>query len=95
MDRRHAEVAQEWFINMSKIKKEVCNFFAISQDMLEGKSKSKTLVRARIVFAQRAQKEAQASLREIGEFLGKRPSSTIVYYLKRFEKKNMVKNIVF
>ena len=69
--------------NLIDIERDVCLFFGANHFDLIGKSRRKSLVNARVLFSYKARHETTASLREIGEYLGGRPSSTIVYYLKK------------
>jgi len=81
-------------VNMVKIENEVCDYFGVRPDDLKGASRRKTLVNARILFSARARREAGASLREIGAYLGGRAGSTIVHYIKEFRDRGGEKNML-
>lgn len=70
--------------NMWEIKKDVCKNFGISIEDLEGRSRLRSLVMARKLFAFRARNEAYCSLSEIGILLGGRDHTSIMHYLKSF-----------
>ena len=67
--------------NMAKILMDVCKGYGISLDDIRGPARTTMLIRARKVFAKRAQKEWGASSTEIGIALGNRDHTTILHYL--------------
>ena len=88
------EVARiEWAINMKQIKKDVCNLFGITTEELEGRSRRKTYIAARMIFSVRAKDEAKASLREIGRELGNRAAAMILFYIRRYDNQKGRKRI--
>lgn len=72
--------------SMREVKAEVVDVFGISREDLEGRSRSRTLVMARKLFAARARVECGASMYEIGKMLGGRAHTTVKYYLDGFKK---------
>lgn len=71
--------------SIRSVKMEVCGMFGITEEDLAGKSRSKTMVLARKMFAIRARRDAGASLTEIGKELGGRGHTVIMYYLSSFK----------
>ena len=69
---------------IGSIKMEVCGTFGVTPEDLSGPSKRKTITLARKIFAARAHTEAKASLWEIGQELGGRDHTVIMYYLRSF-----------
>ena len=69
---------------IGSIKMEVCGTFGVTPEDLSGSSKRKTITLARKIFAARAHTEALASLWEIGQELGGRDHTVIMYYLRSF-----------
>ena len=67
--------------NMPSIKADICASFGVSEEELSGKSRRKSIVMARKMFAALAYTEAGASLHEIGQVLGDRDHTTIKYYI--------------
>ncbi len=67
---------------INSLKLEVCGAFGLTQEDLEGPSRSKTVTLARKIFSARATNEAGASLAEIGRALGGRGHTVIMYYLE-------------
>lgn len=65
-----------------ELKVDICQAFSITCEQLEGKSRMKTLVLARKVFAAKARVQCCASLTEIGDALGGRDHTSIMHYLK-------------
>lgn len=76
-------------LSLSSIIQAVSAYYNVSVDSMKSKSRSKTLILPRQVFATLAKELTSHSLQEIGLFLGKRDHASIIYYVKQVRSKSL------
>ena len=72
-------------LTTQEVIKAVSRFYHISEQKLVGRKRSKDIVRPRQVAMYLARKETQASLPEIGNALGGRDHTTVIYGVEKIE----------
>ncbi|MFN2129522.1 MAG: chromosomal replication initiator protein DnaA [Anaerolineae bacterium] len=72
-------------LSTQQVIKTVARFYRMSEQKLTGRKRSKDIVRPRQVAMYLARKETQASLPEIGDALGGRDHTTVIYGVEKIE----------
>ena len=72
-------------LSVEKVLAVVCNFFHISQELIQTSSQKREIVQVRQISMYLSKKHTQASLSHIGKIIGGKDHATVVYSIKMVE----------